>query len=159
MGHIVRDGIFGTYKLVKQSVPLRTLTTVADVMTTGIVTLNPNDSFDAAIELIVKRECHYLVVTDDEQKVLGIISQGDIVGTRWHISEWHSKRVHQIMMPNPMTVTGDTLLSAAISMMISKTLNCLPVVNHSGTLCGMLTPTDIMRSHQEMLEAAEAQRH
>jgi len=70
-------------------------------MTRGIVTLGPTDSFDAAIELMVSREYQYLVVTDEEEKVLGIVSQGDIIGTRWDISEWRSKQVQQAMRPHP----------------------------------------------------------
>jgi acetoin utilization protein AcuB len=132
---------------------------VTDAMTTGIVTLGPNDSFDRAIELIVSRDYQHLVVTDEEEKVLGLVSKGDIVGTRWDISEWRNKQVHQAMTANPITVTMDTPLSDAISTMISKQLNCLPVVKHSGALCGLLTATDIMKSYQRMLEGTETEPH
>ena len=128
---------------------------VADVMTTAIVSLRPNDTFDAAIEAIIKRNHRYLVVADDQQKVIGLLSEKDIVGSRWHISEWHSKRVRQIMAPNPTTVTSETLLAVAISIMISKELECVPVVTDSGTLCGMLTTIDIMKSHQRLLATTE----
>jgi acetoin utilization protein AcuB len=152
---IVLNGIFGTYKVVKQSVSYRRPTTVADVMTTGVVTLSPNDSFDVAIELMIKRDYRHLIVADDKQKFLGVISDRDIIDGKWHISEWRSKQVHQVMAPNPITVTPETLLSVAISTMLSKNIDCLAVVNNSDTVCGIVTSKDTMKSHQKMLEAAE----
>ena len=130
---------------------------VTDAMTRGVVTLGQNDNFDAAIELMVSRDYQHLVVTDEEEKVLGLISQGDIVGTRWDISEWRHKKVHQAMTANPVTVTVDTPLYDAISMMITKHLNCLPVVKYSGALCGILTSIDVMKSHQKMLKPGETE--
>ena len=128
---------------------------VFDVMTTGILTLSANDSFDGAIELMAKHDYQYVIVTDDENKVIGVISQRDIVGSRWNISEWRSKRVRQGMRPNPVTVTFRTLLYDAVSTMITEKVNCLPVVRDNGELCGMLSSTDIMKSHLALLGEME----
>ena len=134
----------------------RSFIRVTDAMTTGIVTLAPNDSFDRAIELIVSGDYQHLVVIDDKQKVLGLVSKADIVGNRWRISEWRHKQVHQAMTANPITVTMDTPLSDAISTMIAKHLDCLPVIKYSGVLCGVLSFRGLMKFLHRMLEAAEA---
>ena len=150
MNMIGQDGALGWYKLIRRYAPSKEPVKVADVMTTGIVTLSPNDTLDVAIEYIVKRDYQHLIVADDTQKVLGIISYGDIVGRG---GTFRSGVASEVMAPNPICVTEEIPLFAAISIMISKRLNCLPVVKDSGVLCGVITSTDIMKSYQKMLES------
>ena len=128
---------------------------VSDAMAKGIVTLAPEDSFDAALELIADRDCHFIPVTDDANKVLGLLSQNDIVGSRLDFSEWHTKPVKDAMRPNPKTVTFRTPLWEAITEMLTERLECLPVTNDAGVLCGMLTSVDIMRAHLQSLTKPE----
>jgi CBS domain-containing protein len=120
-------------------------------MNTGVLTLSPADNFDRAIELMATHDYQYVIVTNDEAKVVGVISQRDIVGSKWQIVEWRHKRVLQAMRPNPVTVTFRTPLSDAISIMIAEKVNCLPVTKDNGVFCGMLSSMDIMRSHLALL--------
>jgi predicted transcriptional regulator len=55
----------------------------------------------------------------------------------------------------PITVTQETLLSTAVATMIAKKINCLPVVDDTGTLCGIVTSTDVMKFSQNLLESME----
>ena len=133
----------------------RPLIRVSDVMTKGVLTLTPTDSFDAAIELMTRHDYQYVIVTDDENKVIGVISQRDIVGSRWKITDWRTKRVHHAMRGNPVTVTFRTPLVDAITVMITEKVNCLPVVRDNEQFCGTLTSTEIMKSHLSLLAAME----
>jgi CBS domain-containing protein len=135
----------------------RKVTRVYDVMTTGVLTLAPMDSFDDAIELMATHDYQYVIVTNDEAKVIGVVSQRDIVGSRWNITEWRSKRVSQAMRGNPVTVTFRTLLGDAIETMIQEKVNCLPVTKDNGVLCGMLSAMDIMKAHVVLLAEMERQ--
>jgi acetoin utilization protein AcuB len=133
----------------------RKLIRVSDVMTTRVLTLSPQDSFDDAIELMAKHDYQYVIITDDEKNVVGVISQRDIVGSRWNITEWRTKKVRQAMRPNPVAVTFRTVLVDAISIMISEKVNCLPVTKDNGEFCGILTSMDIMKSHLAVLTIAD----
>jgi acetoin utilization protein AcuB len=135
--------------------PKRKLIRVFDVMSTRVLTLTPQDSFDDAIELMAKHDYQYVIITDDEKNVVGVISQRDIVGSRWNITEWRTKKVRHAMRPNPVAVTFRTLLVDAISIMISEKVNCLPVIKDNGEFCGMLTSMDIMKSHLALLAPAD----
>jgi predicted transcriptional regulator len=55
----------------------------------------------------------------------------------------------------PITVTQETLLSTAVATMIAKKISCLPVVDDTGTLCGIVTATDVMKFSQNLLESME----
>jgi CBS domain-containing protein len=88
--------------------------------------------------------------------VLGVISDRDIFRCQGRISEWQVKQVQEIMTSYPVTVTPETVLTAAVSTMVSKKINCLPVIEDSGTVCGIVTSTDIMESYHNILESIKA---
>jgi CBS domain-containing protein len=156
MNMIVRDGILGPYNKLKR-IAYRTPTTVADVMTKAVITLSTTDSFAEAVKLMTTRDFRHLVVTDDKQTLLGVISDRDILGAMGSLSDWRVKQVRQVMTPDPITATPETLLSIAVSTMLAKKINCLPVVDYNGAVCGIVTSTDIMKSYQNILESTEAQ--
>jgi CBS domain-containing protein len=128
---------------------------VGDVMSKAVITLSPNDSVAKAVDLMGTGDFRHLVIADDEQKVLGIISDRDVLSVRGRISEWRVKKIQEVMTPTPITVTEETLLSRAVATMIAKKINCLPVVDQTGALCGIVTSTDVMKFSKNMLESME----
>ena len=52
-------------------------TVVADIMTTGLPTVHPNDSIDHCMQLLTEQNIRYLPVFDN--KLVGIISINDVV--------------------------------------------------------------------------------
>jgi predicted transcriptional regulator len=41
--------------------------------------------------------------------------------------------------------------------MLSKRINCLPVVDDSGNICGIITSTDLLKSYRAIQESVEKQ--
>jgi CBS domain-containing protein len=60
--------------------------------------------------------------------------------------------VEQIMTRAPFTVGPKTPLIDAVSKMIAKRINCLPVIDEHGAVCGIVTSTDLLKSYQKVLE-------
>jgi len=56
------------------------------------------------------------------------------------------------MTHNPVTVRRHTPIADAVSKIVSKRINCLPVVEEDGTVCGIVTSTDLLKSYQQLLE-------
>jgi CBS-domain-containing membrane protein len=54
-----------------------------------------------------------------------------------------------------VTIRPETLLSEATGQMLSRRINCLPVVDENGRLCGILTSTDLLQAFQRMQEQVE----
>jgi acetoin utilization protein AcuB len=130
---------------------------IGDVMSKSVITLSPNDTIAKSVDLMATGDFRHLVITDDEQKVLGVISDRDILGVKGRISEWRVKKIHEVMTPKPITATQETLLSVAVATMIAKKINCLPVIDNIGTLCGIVTSTDMMKFCQNLLESMDKQ--
>ena len=129
---------------------------VEDVMTREVVSLSPHHNFEDAVNLISNRHFRHFVVVDDGQ-IVGIVSDRDVLRGLARTDNWQKKDVREFMTVDPITVAPDTSLSTAIAKMLAKKINCLPVVADDGRVCGILTSTDLLKSYQNDLEAADLQ--
>ncbi|HSF56534.1 MAG TPA: CBS domain-containing protein [Candidatus Binatia bacterium] len=131
---------------------------VADVMTRKTVTLSPHHGFAEAVSLMADRHFRHIVVVDAGGHILGVISDRDILRTLARTANWQTKDVSQIMTPDPFTVKRDTPLSVAVAKIVSKRINCLPVLDDEGKVCGIVTSTDLLKAYQKVLESLESNR-
>lgn len=138
---------------------------IAEVMTTGVISVTENDSVRSAIEKMVMRHCGSIPVIREPGQLVGIITVrdvllplypnlGDYVHDNVHARDFEAmetgyakildQRAADIMTPDPMTVSpADPVLKAA-SYMGLKNLRRIPVVD-SGRLIGMVSIGDINR--------------
>lgn len=130
---------------------------VADVMTGKVATLSPHHTFNDAANLMSDRHFRHCVVVDSHRKVLGVISDRDILRALARNPNSRSKSVDQIMTRNPITAKRATPIIDAVSKMVAKRINCLPVVEDDGTVCGIVTSTDLLKSYQQLLELVRKQ--
>ena len=127
-------------------------TEVADVMTGKVVTLSPHHSFSEAANLMNDRYFRHCVVVDAHGQIVGVISDRDILRVLARNPNARSKSLDQIMTHNPVTVRRHTPIADAVSKILSKRINCLPVVEEDGSVCGIVTSTDLIKSYQRLLE-------
>ena len=127
-------------------------TEIADIMTSKVVTLSPHHSFSEAANLMNDRYFRHCVVVDAHGQIVGIISDRDILRALARNPNARSKSLEQIMTHNPVTVRRHTPIADAVSKIVSKRINCLPVVDEDGTVCGIVTSTDLLKSYQQLLE-------
>lgn len=127
-------------------------TEVADVMTAKVVTLSPHHGFSEAAKLMNNRYFRHCVVVDARGQIVGVISDRDILRALARNPNAQSKSLDQIMTHNPVTVRRDTPIAEAVSKIVSKRINCLPVVEEDGSVCGIVTSTDLLKSYQQLLD-------
>jgi CBS-domain-containing membrane protein len=125
---------------------------VADVMTSKVVTLSPHNSFSEAANLMNDRYFRHCVIVDAHGQIVGVISDRDILRALARNPNARSKSLDQIMTRNPITVRRNTPIAEAVSKIVSKRINCLPVVEENGGVCGIVTSTDLLKSYQQLLE-------
>jgi acetoin utilization protein AcuB len=118
------------------------------------MTLRRNDSFGAAVSLMATKNVRHSVVVDDDGRILGVISDRDVLRALARTPDWQSKSVSEIMTPKPVVARPETRLTEAVGELLLKRINCLPVVLENGTVCGILTTTDLLKSYQQVLESA-----
>jgi len=132
-------------------------TEVADVMVAKVVTLSTHHGFDEAVRLMNDRHFRHCVVVDAHGKLVGVISDRDILRSLARNSNSRVKSLDQIMTRNPITVKRDTSILDAVSKILSKRINCLPVVDDDGAICGIVTSTDLLKSYQQLLKIVHKQ--
>ena len=132
-------------------------TEVADVMVAKVVTLSTHHGFDEVVRLMNDRHFRHCVVVDVHGKLAGIISDRDVLRSLARNPNSRGKSLDQIMTRNPITVKRDTSILDAVSKILSKRINCLPVVDDDGSICGIVTSTDLLKSYQQLLEMVHKQ--
>ena len=128
--------------------------TVSDIMTKRVITLKPYHSLSDSVTLIAKHSFRHFAVVDGF-RLVGVVSDRDILRVLARAKDWQNTTVSQFMMRDLVTVQPNTLISVAVREMLSKKINCLPVVDDRGDLQGIVTSTDllsILYSTQEKLE-------
>ncbi len=132
-------------------------TEVADVMVGKVATLSAHHGFDEAVRLMNDRHFRHCVVVDMQGKLCGVISDRDILRSMARSPNSRSKSLDQILTRNPVTVRRNTSILDAVSKILSKRINCLPVVEDDGSVCGIVTSTDLLKSYQQLLEMVHKQ--
>lgn len=151
--------------------------TVADVMSRDIAWVRPDTPAAAIVSLLIDRALRAVPVVDAEQRVIGIVTDGDLLNRGvtmlpvrlkrllpldervMRISSLEAKpqRAADLMTPNPITLPASASLAQAAAVMTDHNLKRLPVVDEHGRLLGMVSRLDLlqtiaegMRQHPEM---------
>lgn len=131
--------------------PLR----VAEVMTREILTLAPERSFADAVRMMATQFFRHVLVVDSEERLRGVISDRDVLRALARTANWNTRPVSEIMTCDPVTVSPDTAISLALKAMLDKRINCLPVISPEGSVCGIVTSTDLLHAYEKLQSALE----
>jgi CBS domain-containing protein len=126
---------------------------VDEVMTQTVMSLQLSATFGDAVSLMASQHVRHSIVVDEEGKIKGVISDRDVLRALARTPDWKSKPVSDIMTHDPFVVHPATSVVDALGQLIDKRINCLPVVDDSGKVCGILTSTDLLKSYHKILGA------
>lgn len=127
---------------------------VSDVMQKDPITVNANESLDTATGLLYDHNFRHLPVVNQDGDIQGIVSDRDLLNAILRIppsklmdridNPWNTAKVSSVMSKTPETVTPDTNLLEAGTILLENKISCLPVVegNH---LVGIITSSDFVR--------------
>jgi CBS domain-containing protein len=119
-------------------------------MTHGVVSLAPDEPLFAALERMAEESIRHVLVLDGEE-LAGILSNRDVVRATMANPErkldLHGTVVRDVMTPAPLvTIESGAALSAAAEAFLYNKVNALPVLDPSGSVVGILTSEDVLRS-------------
>src|SRR5919199_2807274 len=119
------------------------MTTLADLMTSDVLSVAPEDTIGEAAQKMVDREVSSVAVLDFG-RLIGILTERDLtraVAGRTHSSE---ARVREWMTPDPVTVSESTPAEEAAAVMFERKFRHLPVVEDERTI-GIISIRDLAR--------------
>lgn len=136
---------------------------VRDAMTQDVLSVNKFDDITHVVKLLAEKSISGLPVIDKEYRVVGMISEADVVSTvgatRSHTFKDLLKHVlgHQfperkighivgdIMTSPAVTISDDAEISEAVSLMDEHRIRRLPVVDKNQKLVGLISRADIVK--------------
>jgi CBS domain-containing protein len=145
--------------------PREALMTIAAVLKhkeggRNVIAVQPKASIAEVAEIISSRRIGAVLVMDDSEQVLGIISERDVVrGLTRHGAAVLALSAADLMTVNPTTVTPDTSIDQALEIMDAGYFRHLPVVQ-SGKLAGIISVRDLVKyrinEHRNDVESLRA---
>jgi acetoin utilization protein AcuB len=121
---------------------------VSKWMIKDVITINREADIKEAIRLMEKYSIRHLPVVEGEQ-FLGLVTEGDL--RQLLIPAMLEEiKVKDVMITDPITVTPDTDIETAATLIYTYKIGGLPVVE-DGKLVGILTSTDILRAFIEIM--------
>ena len=149
-----------------------------DLMTTDVIAVGADATVKAVAQIMLSHRISAVPVTDKEGRLLGIVSEGDLLrraetGTEPRRSWWldliasaeeraddyvrsHATHVRDVMTKRLVTVEEDTPLSTVAALLEEKRIKRVPVVKDE-RLIGIVSRADLLRGlATAKIEAAPA---
>jgi len=139
----------------------------ADVMIRDVITIKPNDDVDHAIKLLIDNDISALPVIDDDGKVVGVLSEADLIhreeiDTEKHHPWWleammpasklagefaksHGRCVDEVMTIGAVTALEDTPLSEIAMTLERHRIKRIPIVRE-GKLIGIVSRSNLIQA-------------
>jgi len=137
---------------------------VRDVMTPKPIFAHTDFSVRAAVELMMDYQLKALPVVDKSHRLVGMVTQSDLIEragmpsrfglfaalAEEDLERWLTKidgtSMESIMTKKPQAVREDHRVAEAIHVMVRKNLKRLPVVDAQGTLRGVISRIDTLKT-------------
>ena len=146
-----------------------------DVMTTDVISVDPNTSVQALATLLSERGISGVPVVDSDNRLIGVVSEGDLLhrvetaterlpepvtGRRrsWWLDaiasdqdlardyvKSHGRTVKDVMTPDVISVTDTTDLAEIAMLLETKRIKRVPVVR-DGKLVGIVSRANLVRA-------------
>jgi CBS domain-containing protein len=150
---------------------------VADVMNREVLRVRPDTSLKDLVGLLIGRDYRAVPVVDEAERVIGIITNGDLVqrgglAMRLELLATASREAIQrelatlvesghtaadVMTREVVTVAPDISVLDSAHLMAQQRLKRLPVVDTTGHLLGIVSRVDLLRTVAEGYPALEPQ--
>jgi CBS domain-containing protein len=138
-----------------------------DVMTQYVMSVGPNDPVSRAVRIMLQNEISGLPVIDTFGRLVGMITQGDLlrrseIGTQRRRPRWievfmtsgrladeyvhsHGRKVSEIMTVDPVSVTEETPLEDVVTLMEKHRIKRVPVVRGDAVV-GIVSRTNLLHA-------------
>ena len=138
-----------------------------DAMVSPVITVKPYSSVKEAAKTFLERKISAVPVVDDQGKLVGIVSEGDLLhrseaGTEQQRPWWllaltkeetlaaeyvkaHGRKVTDVMTRNVVTATPDTPLHQIAALLEKNSIKRVPIVK-DGQLVGIITRANLIQA-------------
>ena len=127
---------------------------IRDIMTERPIVIRPEASIDEAISLILDQRVSGLPVVDADGRLLGVISELDIIDLVYK-ADIQASRVRDHMTRDPLTLTAEDSLDEAARLFCTQSIRRIPVVQQK-RLVGIVSRRDLIRFVRDVRQKTAA---
>ncbi len=145
-----------------------------EIMTKEVFTVHENDTVEDAMKILLDKDVSGVPVVDDEYKVVGIVTEGDLIykSKSFHFPLYYSifdsyiflenpsiieeqlekmtgYKISDVMTKNVYTAMEDATVNDLSTIMTNKDVNRIPIVDSENKLLGIVARKDIIKSYIE----------
>ena len=113
---------------------------VGERMNIRTITAQENDSLELVLRMMQWKNIHHVPILDNHMDLIGLLTWTD-VGKYLDKTHEHEENITNIMQRELVTVTPNTPLEEAQTLLQKNKINCLPVVEDK-KLVGIITSND-----------------
>lgn len=124
---------------------------VKHLMSPHLERIEPGEQLAEVRRRMIDKRIRHLLVCSGDGRLRGILSDRDV-------NARSGKTVADVMTRDPLTVSPDAPVNPAVTLMIARSISCLPVVA-DGRVCGILTTTDLLLALQCNLQLLQRVAH
>jgi acetoin utilization protein AcuB len=135
---------------------------IKDCMTRHPVMVAPRTTASEAQQIMAENRIRHLPVVESGKQLVGLLTRQRLVlkpETLGSLNVWEISRyltgltVQQVMVKarDLITITPDRTVERAAAIMTGQKIGCLPVVDESNIVVGIVTKSDLLNSFQQML--------
>ena len=126
-------------------------TLAKQIMTSPILTLSPDTSLVDAYLFILDHRFRHVPVTSDDKKLIGILSDRDLLRAAAGISTTSSgsgpvKTIQEIMKTTVLTASPETEIRQIARVFFEERVGAMPILDASESVVGIITRSDILRT-------------
>lgn len=121
-----------------------------------VYTIGPDDTVLGAVGKLVDRNVGSLVVLDADHKLMGIITERDVLREcNRRFSLLDKTRVREVMSKDVLTASAQDDIGQVLSVMTDRRVRHLPIVS-GGEVVGMISIGDVGKQIQHACEVENA---
>lgn len=133
---------------------------IKEFMSTDIIYANLRDGLHQTYMRMRERGFRHMPVLDDEEKLVGIISDRDLRRPDWldanpNYAETfrldNEMKVSAAMSPSPTSLRADDAIRKAVDLFIERRYGAIPIVDENDRVIGMLSTIDALRAFRQSL--------
>ena len=122
------------------------LTHVSDVMRTDVPRVATSTLIPAALAVMTKGGLGMLVVSDEQDSIAGIFTDGDLRRAMEQRGDLRDIHISEVMNRTPKTIAASRLAVDAVQTMEANKINQLIALDAQGKLAGALNMHDLFRA-------------
>jgi arabinose-5-phosphate isomerase len=118
---------------------------VADIMRTGerLAMIEPDGLVQDAVVAMCQSKGGAVLIADQNQKLLGIFTTGDLKRGVTKDTEFLKKAVADVMVKDPITVLDSEMAVSVLRILREKNINAIPVLNEDSSVSGIIDIQDL----------------